>query len=270
VALTAPAPTRVNGTLVVLVLLTVVAAVAGGLIWYKRRPQLQTLPFTLDTPTGKMYLVPAGQFLHGPNAAETAMVPAFYIDATEVTNATYARFCRETGRALPPGFPTGKPLLPVVNVNIEDADAFARWAGKRLPDALEWEKAARGTRGPRFPWGDAAEPRRANVAGSPSVREPGLLPADSMPQHASPSRALHMAGNAAELVRTTVKPDQATFERFAQLMRPPPARNESWFSARGGSWLRPIEDASVSSYIAVPGRYRAPDIGFRCARDPVR
>jgi formylglycine-generating enzyme required for sulfatase activity len=266
----APASRRISGTLVVIVLLAVVGAVVGGLVWYKRRPQLQTLPFTLDTPAGRMYLVPAGPFRHGPDAAETAVVPAFYIDATEVTNEAYARFCRETGRSLPPGFPTDKPQLPVVNVNIEDADAFAQWAGKRLPDALEWEKAARGTRGARFPWGDTADASRANVAGSPSIPDPGLLPADSMPQHASPSRALHMAGNAAELVRTTVRPDQPTAERFTGILQPPPARGESWFTARGGSWLRPIEEASVYSYIVVPGRYRAPDIGFRCARDPAR
>lgn len=251
----------VRGPYVVAALAVVVLAVAGGLVWYKRQPQLKTLPFTLDTKTGRMYLVPSGVFRHGPEAAKEAVVPAFYIDATEVTNAEYAGFAEATGHELPPDFPADAGAYPVVNVNVADASAFCKWAGKRLPDSLEWEKAARGTRGEPFPWGSQPNPRRANVSDNPDRPTRGPMPADSMPQNPSPSRALHMAGNVAEWVRTTARPDP----KWAGEAPPP---NESWFYVRGGSYLRPLSEASAWSAVAVPGRYRAPDVGFRCAKDP--
>ena len=64
---------------------------------------------------------------------------------------------------LPSKFPGDQPDLPVVNVTIADATAFAKWANKRLPTALEWEKAARGTEGKTWPWGQADDARLANV-----------------------------------------------------------------------------------------------------------
>jgi formylglycine-generating enzyme required for sulfatase activity len=258
----------VSGRVVVAFVGAAVLAVVSGLIWYKRQPQLRTLPFTLQTDTGLMYLVPAGNVLHGPSD-QRAVVPAFYIDQTEVTNEQYARFCRATAHPLPPGFPAGRGTLPVVNVTISDADAFAKWAGKRLPDAIEWEKAARGSRGGRYPWGDTADPARANVSDNPNVpRE--LLPADSMPQQASPSRALHMVGNAAEFVRNTYRPDAETIERFRRILKPPPEPREPWFTVRGGSYLRTLAESAPWIAVPVPGRYFAPDIGFRCAKDPPR
>jgi serine/threonine-protein kinase len=258
----------VSGRVVVAVIGATVVAVVSGLIWYKRQPQMKTLPFTLQTGTGLMYLVPAGPVLHGPSD-ERAVVPAFYIDATEVTNEQYAGFCRATAHPLPPGFPPARGELPVVNVTISDADAFAKWAGKRLPDAIEWEKAARGSRGGKYPWGNAADPSRANVSDNPKLpRE--LLPADSMPQHASPSRALHMVGNAAEFVRNTYRPDGEMIERFSRILNPPPGPREPWFTVRGGSYLRTLAESAPWIEFPVPGRYSAPDIGFRCAKDPER
>jgi formylglycine-generating enzyme required for sulfatase activity len=253
----------VSGKLVVAIIGLLAIGTAAGLIWYKRQPQLRTLPFTLQTDTGTMYLVPSGTFRHGAGAGQEAAVPAFYIDQTEVTNEAYARFARATGRELPPGFPAAGPEYPVVNVTVTDAMEFCKWAGKRLPDAIEWEKAARGTRGHRFPWGDSDDVRRANVSDNTELRERGLLPADSMPQNAAPSRALHMAGNAAEFVRTLAAPDP-DWSGTA-----PPA-NEPWFPVRGGSYRRPMTEASGWSSVAVPVRHRADDIGFRCAKDPSR
>ena len=85
----------------------------------------------VSTPTGEMVLV-AG---------------SFYIDRTEVSNEAYARFCADRQRPLPTGFPQDRPGYPVVNITIVDAQEFAKWAGKRLPDRTEWEGAARGSDG---------------------------------------------------------------------------------------------------------------------------
>lgn len=251
----------VSGKRVVAFVAVVVAGVAGGLIFYKRQPQLKNPPFTLKTDTGMMYLVPSGSFRHGPKADQQALVPPFYIDQTEVTNEAYSRFATVTGHALPPSFAADQPLNPVVNVNIVDAMAFCKWAGKRLPDSIEWEKAARGTQGSRYPWGNQDDAERANVSDNAQFSGRRLLPADSMPQNASPSRALHMAGNVAELVRTSAAPDP-------NWQGPPPPKNEPWFLVRGGSYRRPLTEATVWSSVAIPVRYRAPDIGFRCAKDP--
>jgi formylglycine-generating enzyme required for sulfatase activity len=263
------ARSRLSGTLVVGVVVAVVLATAGGLIWYKRRPQLRTLPFTLATSTGTMFLVPAGRVLQGPRNEES-IVPAFYIDRIEVTNEQYRRFAEAEAYPLPPAFPAESPELPVANVTIVDATAFCKWAGKRLPDPIEWEKAARGSRGAKFPWGDDADASRANVADNPEFRGLRLLPADSMPQHISPSRAQHMVGNVAEYVRTTYRPTSDQVATFQSLMSPPPRPNEPWYTVRGGSYLTTLADSAPWLARPAPVRWFAPDIGFRCAKDPER
>ena len=138
---------------------------------------------TLTAKGGDMVLVDAGGFLFGEKK-EPDTLPAFYIDKTEVSNANYAEFCAETRHALPNGFPSDKPDLPVVNVLILDARAFAQWAGKRLPKGREWEKAARGRNGFLYPWGNEIDPARANVGSGT------LLPVSGFPTGASPYGAL--------------------------------------------------------------------------------
>jgi serine/threonine-protein kinase len=104
-------------------------------------PKTQPANPVLATPTGEMVLVPGGNFLYG-EVKTSVWLPGFYIDRSPVTNAAYAGFCEAASRPLPRGFPKDHPNDPVSNITIIEAQSFARWAGKRLPRAQEWEKAA--------------------------------------------------------------------------------------------------------------------------------
>jgi formylglycine-generating enzyme required for sulfatase activity len=221
-----------------------------------RTPPAKVLSASISTPTGDMVLVKA------------ATAPAFYIDRTEVTNDAYSRFCSERQRPLPPGFPQDRPDLPVVNITIVDAQEFAKWAGKRLPGKVEWEAAARGADGRAYPWGNAHDPLLANVADNPSLGSHILAPVQSFEQGASPYGALQMAGNAWEFVDELITPSKRALEAFAKLMTPPPAADEPWYTIRGGAFDVPLVQNATSEWSAVPARFRAPDIGFRCAKTP--
>jgi serine/threonine-protein kinase len=224
----------------------------------------RTLAATLSTPAGEMVLVPAGSFLAGQEKrAET--LPAFYLDRLEVSNAYYARFCQDRQHPLPTGFPADRPDDPVVNVTVLDAQQFASWAGKRLPTALEWEKAARGTDGRAYPWGDEADAARANVADS----KPGgkaVQSVSALAAGASPCGALNMTGNVSEFVGELKAPSDMAVRSFAQLLKPPPSATEPWYTIRGGAFDRPLAQGVVYEWTSVPARFAAPDIGFRCAK----
>ncbi len=162
-----------------------------------------------------MVLIPAGRFLYG-EAKEEIDLPAFYIDRYEVSQGEYAqflRYVRETGdhsRCHPKERPDkdhtpldwGRPDItdpryPVVGLDYWDVWAYAGWVGKRLPTEQEWEKAARGTDGREYPWGDVWDERLCNWGPSPGNPRT-LLPVDSMPEGQSPFGCFHVLGNAAE------------------------------------------------------------------------
>src|SRR5262249_31663407 len=159
----------------------------------------------------------------GAEKKQTSLA-AFYIDEAEVTNADFAGFCRATGCSTPEG--AGE--LPVVKINVDQARAFAAWKGKRLPTALEWERAARGAAGSLFPWGDQVDPSRANVKDN-STGTQGLIGARSF----SPYPAYQMIGNAWEMVEDSVTPSAEAINNFAALLKPPPTAQEPWISMRG-------------------------------------
>ncbi|HSD60679.1 MAG TPA: SUMF1/EgtB/PvdO family nonheme iron enzyme, partial [Burkholderiales bacterium] len=165
------------------------ALVGAGVAWFvNREPAKGTIGKGDGAPT---VLVPAGNFQMGDDEESPrrdVYVDAFNMDRQEVTVARFARFMLATGSLNPPeawpeADPAGGGDLPVIGVDWNDAEAYCRWAGKRLPTEAEWEKAARGTDGRLYPWGsEAPTAARANFgkpAGSPY--KGGLAPAGRHP-----------------------------------------------------------------------------------------
>jgi serine/threonine-protein kinase len=237
----------------------------GAAFFLTRKPAEPPAPkqpeATIATKSGEMVLVPAGHFLFGKGKTD-ASTAAYYIDKTEVTNQAYAQFCQETGHELPADFPQDKPAFPVVNVTIGDAEAFAKWAGQRLPSAREWEKAARGADGRDFPWGNEADASHANVASK------SLQAASDFAEFASPYKTLNMIGNAWELVDDLATPSDRALKDFAGKLTPAPTLSNPWHQARGGSYRFPLLSPDlIWDQTPVPEHWKAPDIGFRCAKD---
>jgi formylglycine-generating enzyme required for sulfatase activity len=163
------------------------------------------------TPAGFVYVAGGAAILgsddpdaeDGDRPARPVFVPSFYIGRTEVTHADWQRFRPEHR------IPAGYADRPVTNVQYEEALAYCRFVGGRLPADAEWEKAARGTDGRRYPWGNRFEPERChlrregsrpdNLCVVPGFRQ-GLAAVTSYPNGASPYGALQMAGNAWEWV----------------------------------------------------------------------
>jgi formylglycine-generating enzyme required for sulfatase activity/serine/threonine protein kinase len=186
----------------ILGLLVVVGGGVGGYYFLKPGPakQVEEKPKeTVEPPAtmsrGEMAAIPAGTFQMGRNngppqeaPAHSVTVRAFMMDKTEVTNAEYGDFVRETKYVAPSHWVANKPLTgqeqwPVVNVSQEDAKAFAAWRSKRdnvtyrLPTEEEWEYAARGgDQDTLFPWGNNWEENRA-VVKEASARAVGSYPA---------------------------------------------------------------------------------------------
>jgi serine/threonine-protein kinase len=229
-------------------------------------PARVELPPRIETPTGPMTLVPAGDFTFGdaakesPNPARTVSLPDYYIDLTEVTVGAYAKFAEATGRPLPEQ--AGGLEHPVVNVTLLEARAFAEWAGKRLPTEEEWEKSARGADGKTYPWGGSPP-----TAGLATMGAPGPDPADSNPGGASPYGAKNMAGNVWEW---TVGVYPVTEREVADLRRFLPGTGSTWNVIKGGGFNVPAgEELWVRAYMrrGFPVEQKAPFIGFRCVKD---
>jgi formylglycine-generating enzyme required for sulfatase activity len=192
----------------------------------------------------EMILIPAGDFLAGEEKRPISL------KAFPVTNTEYRRFVDATGYPRPLNwysgtFAVGKEAHPVTSVNWSDATAYAKWAGKRLPTEEEWEKAARGTDGRKYPWGDEWDDKRANTCES---RILDTTPVGKYsPQGDSPYGVADMAGNVWEWV-------QGTLGKMLQPMR-------------GGTWNATHDEATCFGRLRyTPGR-RNDYVGFRCAMD---
>ncbi|MBI4552620.1 MAG: SUMF1/EgtB/PvdO family nonheme iron enzyme [Candidatus Latescibacteria bacterium] len=219
-----------------------------------------------------MVYVPAGPFWMGGDSTNADERPfhqvsteAFYVDRYEVTNAQYKRFLEATGHTPPRHwlngeYPPGEARYPVVGVSWYDADAYAKWAGKRLPSEAEWEKAARGTDGRLYPWGDEFRPERLNVGGNEDSYET-TSPVGSFPEGVSPYGVLDMGGNVWEWTTDWYGP-------YPGNLTPNPAYGEQYRVIRGGSWM----NYDLNTRASNRGKYYPSDtsllLGFRCAREP--
>jgi hypothetical protein len=196
----------------------------------------------------------------------------FYIDRTEVSVASYAEFCVDARREQPAAGDK-RSDLPAVNVNYEDAAAFAAWAGKRLPTRSEWTEAARGGPGAPLPWGTETNLRLANVRASRTDRRT-VTPVDSYPDGASACGAINMVGNVWEWTSESRPPREDEFRSYARMLRhmkPPLAKGEAFHEIRGGAFtvFQPFSEWSdfVTDAPVFPSRVGRPDIGLRCVRD---
>ncbi len=251
-----PSPQSRRPVAMWIVLALVIVGIGAGVTWWLRRTNPQPQPLSTSPPVAVapapipgMIYIPAGTFLSGEQNTPVSLL-AFYIDETEVSNADFAEFCRATECEEP----KAAPDLPVVGLTIAKARAFAVWKGKRLPTALEWERAARGTNGNKYPWGEAEDPKLANVKGH------ALKPVKSY----APYPAYQMEGNAWEMVEGEITPSPKAKADFAKLLIPPLAPQDKWIEMRGGSFNWPL--APAYDFASIPERYSSVDIGFRCAK----
>ncbi len=224
---------------------------------------VSALPPELQDAHGRMLLVAGGPFIYGsnapdsPNPQQTITLPAFYVDATEVSNEEYRRFTIASGRPMPENLQSAAPNDPVTMVSQLDAEDYAAWAGKRLPTEQEWEKAARGTDGRPFPWGTT--PWTSNVPDH-------LEPVDSFPDRRSPSGAYNMAGNVWEWTSSIYTPGPEELADMEHTLHTTSFSHE-WPRIKGGSFS-PNGSRGFSVYLrrGFPPGQHSPIIGFRCVR----
>lgn len=223
----------------------------------------------------KMVLIPAGKFKigskDGTNSDEkpvhTVYIDAFYMDIYEVTNAQYKKFVDATGYRASYSWKNisskiDAPNQPVVGVSWDDASAYAKWAGKRLPTEAEWEKAARGgLSGKRYPWGDTITHDDVNYYAPGGNAQWVLFPVGSFKPNGY--GLYDVAGNVFEwcadwydenyyAVSPNSNPTGPSFGKYRVL--------------RGGSWhiFNYVDALRVAHRFGSPLTTRHVDIGFRC------
>jgi formylglycine-generating enzyme required for sulfatase activity len=229
-----------------------------------------------DTQDMPMALVPAGEFTMGSNMADDEKpvhhlyLNAFYMDKYEVTVGQYAKYLEVTDMDEPPDWSIMNhpqhQKRPVVNVDWEDAVKFCKWAGKRLPTEAEWEKAARGTDGRIYPWGNEAPTRlHANYGRKEWNNHLALVPVGSFEEGRSPYDIYDMAGNAWEWVS-----DWYDYDYYKNSPRRNPIGPTTGDSkvVRGGSWLYISEFLRSAHRFAAQPTNRYFGYGFRCAKTP--
>jgi formylglycine-generating enzyme required for sulfatase activity len=222
------------------------------------------------TESAGMVFVGAGTFLMGRNAsdggdeyerpAHKVTMKSFFVDINEVTRQQYQDFVNKTGHAAPANwadkhFPAGTGQLPVTDVTWDDANAYAKWSGKRLPTEEEWEFAARDSTRWRYPWGNDWKPGEANADGASR----GLADVGSY-KGASPYGVKDMIGNAWEWTASKLIAYPG-----GKLPQPP---SDDVRVIRGGSYDESANGATTTyrGFLKVSGD-KYDKTGFRCVKD---
>jgi len=260
---------RIRLSVAIVVSLILLGAIAVGI--YQRPSRSVEYYSATPTPTPtNMIRVPGGEFQMGTNAGDAYEKPAhpvivkpFLIDAYEVTCEEYLKFVKATNHRAPSNwiggqYPTGAAKKPITGVDWDDATAYASWAKKRLPTEQEWEFAARGIDGRRYPWGNEWRLDAANADGASE----GLKDVGTYTSGASPFGVFDMVGNA--------------WEWTAGKLAPYPGGKLGHDASndlrvlRGGSWGSDKQSATTTYRFGWPARggkdYR--NTSFRCAQDP--
>jgi serine/threonine protein kinase/formylglycine-generating enzyme required for sulfatase activity len=224
-----------------------------------------------------MVALPGGQVTLGTKAGAPNQRPAhpvtlapFWIDRDEVTHAEYSAFMvargLEAGLKPPATWAGGEPSeaqrsLPITGVTRSEAQAYARWAGKRLPTEAEWEAAARHGHGAVFPWGqDAWNPRQDPSRARIDAKGPVAV-TDGTYDNRHPLGIRHLIGNVAEWTASDFEPyPGGTFATFD-------ASKRGQAVARGGSFESTLAlQATAAARSPLPPSARHASVGFRCAK----
>jgi formylglycine-generating enzyme required for sulfatase activity/serine/threonine protein kinase len=279
-----PAKPKGNSMLLIGGVVLVVLLVGGGIGAYLLRSKTSTgggggnptpTPIVVDeTIKADLIEIPGGTFQMGRNDGppqerpeHAVTIQKFLMDRTEVTNAEYAEFVRDTNYEAPGEWVKGKPLAgqerwPVGNVSAKDAEAFAAWRSKRdrvtyrLPTEDEWEFAARdGGQHKLFPWGDTWEERRAVVKGATP------RPVGSYPEGKNRWGVLDLIGNVSEWTSSKASVYSGV---------PIPPANRDWLVLRGGSYASDPNDPQIPISATYRDWFnptlRHPTFGFRLVR----
>jgi formylglycine-generating enzyme required for sulfatase activity len=236
--------------------------------------------------TSEMVVIPAGEFTMGSlkghpdeRPLHAVYLEAFYIDRYEVTNELYLQFFKsvkgrcegqvylDTEAENPDSqiaYRNGRYVVeagyeqhPATLVSWYGAQAYCEQQGKRLPTEAEWEKAARGSDGRTYPWGDIVDRTRLNAGG----RVGDTTSVGSYPAGTSPYGVYDLAGNVWEWTADW-------YQAYPASSYKSPFFGEKYKVVRGGSWNHPDCDARTTQRdVAHPAR-RIHVVGFRCARSP--
>src|SRR5262245_25132807 len=224
-----------------------------------------------------MALVPAGEFTMGSAAGDPDELPvhkvyvdAFFIDMHQLSVAQYARFLEDTHHEVPPEWNLmNRPQhrsRPVANVDWAEAAAYCKWAGKRLPTEAEWEKAARGTDGRTYPWGnDPPTGSHVNAGKETWNNHAVVTPGGTFEEGKSPYGIYDMAGNVWEWVSDWYDRD---YYKTGPRQNPTGPPTGGYKVIRGGSWGSAPKDLRSSDRETHLPSFRGFGTGFRCAKTP--
>ncbi|WP_447973397.1 formylglycine-generating enzyme family protein [Nitrospira sp. Kam-Ns4a] len=237
----------------------------------------ESVPSAESALPEEMVYIPAGSFIQGTSVGgydekpqRIVYLDAFWIDRYEVMNHSYQEFVAATGHRKPgPPSRYAKNLArlrgvnqPVVYVSWDDADAYCRWKGKRLPTEAEWEKAMRGVDGRLWPWGNVPQPLAANWGSARDGFE-ATAPAGFFKLDFSPFGVADGAGNVMEWVADWYAEEAYREEN----VRNPRGPDHGVFKVlRGGGYTSTGSDVRITSRSKMVPDFRDETIGFRCAK----